>query len=581
MPKARREKLDLARADNAFDVVVVGGGINGIGVFRELALQGLRILLVERNDFCSGCSAAPSRMIHGGLRYLENGEFSLVKESLRERDALLANAPHLVRPLPTAIPIAGTFSGLWNAAAGFLSGGSKPSARGAVPIKIGLTVYDWLTRRRRVMPRHRFRGTKSTRTAWPDLNPEVRFSATYHDAWISYPERLGIELIRDIEERDTEDASPGPLAFNYATVEMADDGRLALVDGIGGQGIAVTARVIVNATGAWLDETKSALSAGRAADERLVSGTKGSHLVLDNPALLAALKGHMIYFENADGRICIAFPYLGRVLVGSTDIRVDAATRVRCEDDERDYILESIGRLFPAIAVSASEIVFSFSGIRPLPHSSHSFTGRISRGHFTKRFDGSPPQICMIGGKWTTFRAFAEQAADDVLAEIGASRRRATHKLAIGGGRNFPADRGALVSDYCARFGISEARAAHLVDHYGTWGAAVQAHCADRALDHPLAAGCPYTHREIDYLARYELVQHLSDIVLRRTSLAIAGQVTAEIIDATIAAARSAMHWSDADCERERSALVAELEDFHRVPADRLARQEEGTEICV
>ncbi|TIW51111.1 MAG: FAD-dependent oxidoreductase, partial [Mesorhizobium sp.] len=128
MPDQRSLILDKIRQNGAFDVVVVGGGINGIGVFRELALQGLKVLLVERNDFCSGCSAAPSRMIHGGLRYLENGEFGLVQESLRERDALLANAPHMVRPLPTVIPIRTVFSGLMNGAAGLLGLSEAPSS---------------------------------------------------------------------------------------------------------------------------------------------------------------------------------------------------------------------------------------------------------------------------------------------------------------------------------------------------------------------------------------------------------------------------------------------------------------------
>src|SRR6478735_4128066 len=136
MPEQRDTNLDFIRRDGAFDVIVVGGGINGIGVYRELALQGLRVLLIERNDFCSGCSAAPSRMIHGGLRYLENGEFDLVWESLRERDALLLNAPHMVRALPTTIPINSVFSGLLNGAAGFLGMTSRPASRGALPIKI-------------------------------------------------------------------------------------------------------------------------------------------------------------------------------------------------------------------------------------------------------------------------------------------------------------------------------------------------------------------------------------------------------------------------------------------------------------
>jgi len=131
MPEQRDDNLEKIRRNGAFDVIIVGGGINGIGTFRELALQGLRVLLVERGDFCSGCSAAPSRMIHGGLRYLENGEFGLVRESLRERDALLKNAPHMVRPLATTIPITSIFSGLLNGMAGFLGFTSRPASRGA------------------------------------------------------------------------------------------------------------------------------------------------------------------------------------------------------------------------------------------------------------------------------------------------------------------------------------------------------------------------------------------------------------------------------------------------------------------
>ena len=161
MPNQRQNML--AHLENPqFDAVVIGGGVNGIGVWRDLALQGLRVLLVERNDFASGCSAAPSRMIHGGLRYLENGEFDLVRESLAERDALLRNAPHLVRPLPTVIPIAGLTSGLFNAAASFFGWSGKPARRGALPIKIGLTLYDFVTRHRRQMPKHRFLSRSKT-----------------------------------------------------------------------------------------------------------------------------------------------------------------------------------------------------------------------------------------------------------------------------------------------------------------------------------------------------------------------------------------------------------------------------------
>lgn len=573
MPRTRKDKLDEIAADGAFDVIVVGGGINGIGAFRELVLQGLRVLLVERSDFCSGCSAAPSRMIHGGLRYLENGEFSLVKESLAERDYLLATAPHMVRPLPTTVPIVGIVSGLWNSTVGFFGGDGKPSRRGAVPIKLGLSVYDWLTRKRRVMPRHRFRGRVATLSRWPKLNHRIRFSATYHDAWISHPERLGLELIADAEAVSSES-----VALNYVTLGRGDDGKLQLADGETESRIPVTGKIIVNATGAWLDETRAALGAD---GERLVAGTKGSHLVLDNPALAEALGEHMLYFENADGRICIAFPYLGRVLAGATDIRVEKAARVRCEDDERDYILTSLRWLFPQVPVNVGDIVFSFSGIRPLPRSSHAFTGRISRGHFTRRIDGSPPQICMVGGKWTTFRAFAEQAADQVLQELGAARLRDTHILPIGGGKDFPADRQELVQRYRDRFDLDEARAAHLVDHYGTGAEPVQAHCADHADDAPLVPGSPYTRAEIDYLARHEQVVALSDLALRRTDLAITGQLSPAVIDALAEVVGAALDWSDEKRASERAAIATELADQYGVCLTDAAQHDTRRKECV
>ena len=374
MPEPRAESFAALSEDGALDVIVVGGGINGIGVFRELALQGLRVLLVERNDFCSGCSAAPSRMIHGGLRYLENGEFDLVRESLRERDALLRNAPHLVRPLPTTIPLTSVFSGLMNGVANFLGRSAVPANRGAVPVKIGLSIYDWVSRKRRVLPRHRFLNSRETLRHWPKLSPKVRFSAVYYDAWISHPERLGIELLLD-----TRRLAGSTVALNYAEIASHRSGFL-VTDRETGERYPVTARVLVNATGAWLDDSLAELVNPADAPERLITGTKGSHLVLDNRELYEALNGHMVYFGNSDGRVCIVFAYLGKVLAGSTDIKVESTERVRCEDDERDYILGSLRLVFPTIDVSVDQVVYSFSGIRPLARSDHDITGRMSRG---------------------------------------------------------------------------------------------------------------------------------------------------------------------------------------------------------
>lgn len=209
----REETLDGLRQSPKVDVCVIGGGINGISVFRELALQGLSVLLVEKHDYCSGASAALSRMVHGGLRYLENGEFKLVQESLAERDRLLRNAPHYVAPLPTTVPVFDVFSGLGNGIVRFLGLTRRPSRRGAVAIKAGLSIYDFLTRKRAMMPHHQFRGRRATLTKWPALNPDIKSSATYYDAWVSHPERLGIELLDDGLS-----AGPQARALNYADI---------------------------------------------------------------------------------------------------------------------------------------------------------------------------------------------------------------------------------------------------------------------------------------------------------------------------------------------------------------------------
>lgn len=571
MSEQRQTDMNRLRISPDVDVVVVGGGINGIGVYRELALQGLRVVLVEREDFCSGCSAAPSRMIHGGLRYLENGEFDLVRESLFERDALLRNAPHMVRPLATMFPVTSVWSGLFNAAASFLGRQGKPARRGAVPIKLGLTLYDWVTYKRRALPRHEFVGRAGTRTRWPALMPAAKWSAVYYDAWISYPERLCIELLRDVA-RD----APECEALNYSELRVTGGGY-EIADLQGGGTLPVAPRAIVNATGAWVDTTARAI--GNAPAKPMVSGTKGSHLILENPALYEALGGHMVYYENTDGRICIVFPYLGRVLAGSTDIRVEAARRVRCEPEEQAYMLDSLRLVFPGIDVRAEDVVFSYSGIRPLPKSDHDYTGRISRGHSILRLDGPVPQFCMIGGKWTTFRAFGEQTADAVLAELGRSRRVSTRDMAIGGGADF-GDPPGLARALTTRFGLSPERAAYLLETYGSGAVAVAEFCQARGAA-ALAPGLELTDAEVLWSVEHEFAQTVSDIVLRRSALAITGQVSMEIIDRIAAVIGTARGLTAEAVAAQKTALVEELAAYHGVSADRLvARDKERRTPC-
>ncbi|MDB5556168.1 MAG: glycerol-3-phosphate dehydrogenase [Rhizobium sp.] len=555
----------LARRPSA-EVLVIGGGINGISVFRELALQGVDVLLVERHDYCSGASAALSRMVHGGLRYLENGEFKLVRESLEERDRLLANAPHYVSPLPTTVPVFDIFSGLANGAVRFLGLGRRPSRRGAVVIKTGLAIYDFFTRARAVMPRHTFRGKGRTLAKWPRLNSALIASATYYDAQVSHPERLGIELLLDGLS-----AGPHARALNYAEVRRGKNGALVLHDEISGRTIPVNADIIINATGGWIDLTNRSILADTRSRPPLMGGTKGSHLMIDNAELMAALGGHMLYYENEDGRICILFPYLGKVLVGSTDIRVDDPGTVRCEADERDYILQSLAFVLPDITIRPEEIVFQFSGVRPLPASEDSFTGRIPRDHFCTfiEAEGTPPVLCMIGGKWTTFRSFGELAADMTLERLGKRRRTDTIARPIGGGRDYPANPAAWVADLSSRTGLPQERVEQLFKRYGT-GAEKVAEFLLRGKDNA-PPDTDYSEREMIHLIHTEGVEHLDDLLLRRTTLAISGQLSLIATDAALAVLAAERSWDETARRAERSRFLSLLAERHGVSEQMLA----------
>lgn len=485
----RATSLARLRATRVIDVLIVGGGINGAGLLRELALNGIDALLVDKADFASGATSASSRMIHGGLRYLENGEFRLVRESLHERNRLLKNAPHAVKPLPTTIPIFSRWSGFANATAKFFDRSARPARRGAALVKVGLTLYDLFTACDRVLPTHSFTGRTAAFRARPLLHPGIVCTATYHDAWIPLPERLCLELIDDALA-----AHAGARALNYvAATGTTPDGEVELRDAPTGEVFRVRPRVVVNATGAWIDFANRALGS----PTRFVGGTKGSHLVVDHTELLAATAGHQLFYENEDGRICIFFPLHGKVLVGSTDLRIDDPDAAVCDDREVDYMLQSVRTVFPAIKIGREHIVSRFCGVRPLPASDDGFTGRISRDHARRDLPPAPPArpwpvYSLVGGKWTTFRAFAEQVADRIFLDLGRARRTSTADTPIGGREPEP-DYGDL------------AALAHLV--------------------------------------RTEAVVHLDDLLLRRTPLALFGQLTAERLTAIAELAALTLEW--------------------------------------
>lgn len=544
-----------------FDVIVLGAGINGAGLFRDLCLQGLKCLIVDKADFGSGTSAAPSRLIHGGIKYLETGELGLVAQSTLERNLLLRNAPHCVEALPTFIPSFSLTKGAFAALRTLLGSTTAPRSRGALLIKIGLALYDLYGARHRVMPKHQFFFRRKALQEMPAITPRIVAGGIYYDAKISRPERLVWELVRD-----GLDASPASRAMNDTTLLGQEDGVLRLRDPRGSERFA-RAGIVVNGAGPWIDHVNDTLGV----PGKLIGGTKGSHILLKHPELVESLKGRMIYFEADDGRICLVYDFLGLALVGSTDIKADNPDTVRCEEDEIDYFLASLRSLLPALQFGREQIVYTYSGIRPLPASDASQPGLISRDHsapVAEPAEGRPfSVISLVGGKWTTFRGFAEEVADTILSRLGRNRAVSTQMLPIGGGRGFPVEaeeRGAWISGRAAKSNLPEARVEALLARYGTTADAVLAHIGE-AGDTPLAHVEGYGRGEIDWIARNEMVEHLADVVMRRTTLAIEGRLTAEGLDEIAAIAAVTLGWDEGRRAEELAQVTRHLTAFNRV----------------
>ncbi|MCG9623795.1 glycerol-3-phosphate dehydrogenase/oxidase [Vibrio mediterranei] len=558
------------KENSNFDVVVIGGGINGISVFRELALQGVKVLLVEKDDFCSKASAAPSRMIHGGLRYLENGEFQLVKEALYERNRLLDNAPHFVAPLETTIPIFSTWSGMFDGLFKFLGLKDKPSQRGSVVIKIGLSLYDWFTKRDQLMPNHQMHSARSTQKRWPMMGGKVKSSATYFDAWISSPERLALELIQ-------EGVEAGGVALNYSMVSGLEQGQLTISNHDAAESIQVKTHHVVNATGAWVDTTNGLLTA----PSQYMQGTKGSHIIVDNAELLAELDGNMLFYENSEGRVCILFPYFGKVLIGSTDIPVSDPESVRCTDEEIDYIIESLRGVLPNLDISREQIVYQFCGVRPLPSVNTSTTGQIPRSHSLKQDKiGDTLIYSLIGGKWTTFRAFGEEVADELLASLGKTRVCDTKQRAIGGGKSYPVTDSSKAT-YLAS--LSERHPQYSQRQMETWFQRYGTACESLlgalqgTQDKALSSLDDYTQGELKFILEREYVSTTLDVLLRRTSIAIEGKLTEESFEEISNLVADHFSWSQSERDKDRAQSKQVLLDFHGVELDALPKVSKPT----
>lgn len=560
MIKSTAETSDALQKRPNAQVLIIGAGINGISTFRDLALQGVDVAIIDRGDYVSGASAASSHMIHGGIRYLENGEFRLVKESVAERNGLLKIAPHYVKPLKTTVPIFSTFSGVLSAPLRFLTHRQgKPQERGALLIKLGLSLYDSFSRDGGSVPRHEFRGAKKSLEQLPRLNHDLKYTATYYDASMHDPERLALDVLRD--GLDTGDHAR---SANYVEAIGMDANGVRLRDSTSGAEFSFTAEVVVNTSGPWTDLTNASLGE----PSTFMGGTKGSHIVLDNSELLAATGGREIFFEHSDGRIVLIYPLKGRVLVGTTDIEHDMTQPIRSTEEEVDYFFELVAHVFPDVTVDRSDIVYRFAGVRPLPRHDDEAPGFVSRDY---RIESRPlgvrpgTLLSLVGGKWTTFRALGEHLSGDVLDLLGMPRVVSTAGLAIGGGRDFPVT-DAAHRVWVAAHGdeVGAQRAAQLLARYGTRAADVIDFLVEES-DAPLANNADYTRREIEYLARTEAVVHLIDVLLRRTSMAFQGGLSGALLEELAGVVGSVLDWDADRRAAEVEAAALELRDAHGV----------------
>ena len=489
--------------DQHFDVIVIGAGINGAGIARDAAMRGLRVLLIDKGDVGSGTSAAATRLIHGGLRYLEHFEFGLVHESLRERETLMRIAPHLVRPLAITIPI------------------YKEGRRGRATIRAGMIAYDLLSLGKS-LPRHRMLSVDETLKRMPGLKAEgLVGSAVYYDAQVEFAERLVVENVLDA-------IAHGATLLTYTRVTklLSEGGRVAGVQVQTDKRDEAKADFVINAAGPWVDQL---------IDQKLIGGTRGSHVVV---APFAGAPESAVYLEAvSDGRPFFIIPWNGNYLIGTTDVRVeDAPEEVRAELWEVDYLLAETNRVFPMAGLTRESVLYTYSGVRPLPFTTDEDEQSITRRHFLRQHPRFENVVTVVGGKLTTYRSLAEECVDLVLRRLGHRFSRSqTAMTPLPGGGNF--------SD-------SKKIPVHWPRIYGSRAKEV-ATLANR-LNSAFEA-------EIVFAFENEFAKTLADCFLRRTMRGLSGDLGLNEIEEAASVGVKVLGWSEERARREVEAYKQEI----------------------
>jgi len=483
-----------------YDLIVIGGGINGAGIFRDACVNGLKTLLLEKGDFAGGTSSGSTKLIHGGLRYLEHLEFGLVRESLHEREVLLNTTRHLVHPLRLLFPI------------------YRGRRYGVVEVALGMILYDVLSLGKS-LPRHRWLSADRAVQEHSALRAEgLRVAFEYADCQVPYPERLVLENVLDGVAR-------GGVALNHAEVTGFDlaAGRLRAVhvrDALSGKETTIGARVFVNASGPWVDRVLGLAGVG---GPRRIGGTRGTHVVLRPEGTLPE---QAVYAPAlSDGRPFFTIPWEGFWLIGTTDIRTDESPdTVSATSEEVDYLLGEANQLLQAPGLDREHAVYTYAGIRPLPYAEGKREGAVTRKAILVRHSGKePPEglISVIGGKLTTYRNLGRKVVRLVGKQLGKRCGRETADLPLPGARELDESSWASL---VAEMAVSPASQRHLLNLYGSRAVEVLRFAREANVGaEPVVEGAPDLAAEVLFSTRHEAAQHVEDVLLRRTGLALRG----------------------------------------------------------
>ncbi len=516
--------------ENHFDLIIIGAGINGAGIARDAASRGLQVLLLEQGDIGSGTTSWSSRLIHGGLRYLEFGELSLVYESLHERRYLRQMASHLVKPIRINIP--------------FYRGGR----RGPLLIKAGMLAYDLLSLGKS-LPRHRMLSRRGLLGLEPGLNPTgLRGGVQYYDAQVTYAERLVVENVAAA-------VASGAVLKTYSPVTGIDvvNGKVESVryrDRITQKEIVAAADIVVNAAGPWVDRV---LATTLLELPRLMGGTKGSHIIVGH---FDGAPHDAFYVEaHSDGRPFFIIPWNGQYLIGTTDIRYQKdPADAHASRAEISYLLNETNRVFPEAELKPRDIHYTYSGVRPLPYRADGPESAITRRHII-RHEAKIARglISIIGGKLTTYRNLSQQAVDLVIKLRGTGNLPCTtSETPLPGARKIDKARRLLRK----QTNLSRTGVDRILSIYGGRAAyIVKLLEEDATLGQSLDTANSVLAAEVPFVIRHEFAINLIDIMHRRLMVGLAEDMGDEVANAVASLAGKELGWSASELAQEIDGL--------------------------